>query len=85
MKPLHKWIIFAFYLVVISCKGISSFQLSRQIGVTQKTARFMLQRIREACTHGDDDKRQGGLLAGIVEADELTSTVGRTTSMLVKN
>lgn len=67
--PLHKWI-FAFYLVVTSRKGISSLQLSKQIGVTQKTAWFMLQRIREACKHDDDDKGQGGFLAGIVEADE---------------
>lgn len=67
--PLHKWI-FAFYLVVTSRKGISSLQLSKQLGVTQKTAWFMLQRIREACKHDDDDKGQGGFLAGIVEADE---------------
>lgn len=67
--PLHKWI-FAFYLVVTSRKGISSLQLSKQIGVTQKTAWFMLQRIRESCKHDDDDKGQGGFLSGIVEADE---------------
>lgn len=67
--PLHKWI-FAFYLVVTSRKGISSLQLSKQIGVTQKTAWFMLQRIREAYKHNDDDKGQGDFLAGIVEADE---------------
>lgn len=67
--PLHKWI-FAFYLVVTSRKGISSLQLSKQIGVTQKTAWFMLQRIREACKHDNDDEGQGGFLAGIVEADE---------------
>ncbi len=67
--PLHKWI-FAFYLVMTSGKGISSLQLSKQIGVTQKTAWFMLQRIREACKHNDDDKGQGGFLSGIVEADE---------------
>lgn len=67
--PLHKWI-FVFYLVVTSRKDISSLQLSKQIGVTQKTAWFMLQRIRESCKHDDDDKDQGGFLAGIVEADE---------------
>ena len=46
--------------------GISSLQLSKEIGVTQKTAWFMLQRLREAC--GND--KDLGLLAGIVEADE---------------
>ena len=69
--PLHKWM-FAFYLVVTSRKGISSLQLSKQIGVTQKTAWFMLQHIREACKHDKDKDGEGGLgfLSGIVEADE---------------
>lgn len=42
--PLHKWI-YAMYLLVTSRKGISSLQLHSQIGVTQKTAWFMLQRL----------------------------------------
>jgi transposase-like protein len=46
--PLHKWI-YAMYLLVTSRKGISSLQLAKQIGVTQKSAWFMLQRLREAC------------------------------------
>ena len=46
--PLHKWL-YAMYLLVTSSKGISSLQLSKEIGVTQKTAWFMLQRLREAC------------------------------------
>ena len=62
--PLHKWI-YAMYLVVTARKGISSLQLSKEIGVTQKTAWFMLGRIREAC--GDDT----GKLRGIVEVDEV--------------
>lgn len=45
--PLHKWL-YAIYLVVTARKGISSLQLSKEIGVTQKTAWFMLQRIRAA-------------------------------------
>ena len=61
--PLHKWI-HAMYLVVTARKGISSMQLAKEIGVTQKTAWFMLQRLREACA-GKTDK-----LSGIVEADE---------------
>ena len=64
--PLHKWI-FAIYLAVTARKGISSLQLSKEIGVTQKTAWFMLQRIREACK---DDNGESGFLYGIVEADE---------------
>lgn len=46
--PLHKWI-YAMYLVVMARKSISSIQLSKEIGVTQKTAWFMLGRLREAC------------------------------------
>ena len=61
--PLHKWI-YAVYLVVTARKGISSVQMSKEIGVTQKTAWFMLGRLREACG-GDLDK-----LKGIVEIDE---------------
>lgn len=61
--PLHKWL-YAMYLLVTARKGISSLQLSKQIGVTQKTAWFMLHRLREACG-SDLDK-----LRGIVEIDE---------------
>ena len=62
--PLHKWI-YAMYLTVTARKGISSMQLSKEIGVTQKTAWFMQGRLREAC--GDDT----GMLRGIVEIDEV--------------
>lgn len=61
--PLNKWI-FAMYLLVTARKGISSLQLSKEIGITQKSAWFMLQRLREAC------KEDIFLLGGIVEADE---------------
>jgi transposase-like protein len=53
------------YLLVTSRKGVSSLQLSKELGVTQKTAWFLLHRIRTAC---EDDN--GGSLYGIVEADE---------------
>jgi transposase-like protein len=66
--PLHKWL-YAIYLIVTARKGISSLQLSKELGVTQKTAWFMLQRIREACGN-DDGSDDGSLLRGIVEADE---------------
>ena len=61
--PLHKWL-YAMYLLVTSRKGISSLQLSKEISITQKSAWFVLQRLREACG-GDFDK-----LRGIVEIDE---------------
>ena len=61
--PLHKWL-YAIYLVVTARKGISSLQLSKEIGVTQKTAWFLLGRLREACA-GDLEK-----LRGTIEVDE---------------
>jgi transposase-like protein len=64
--PLHKWV-YSMYLLVTARKGISSMQLAKEIGVTQKTAWFILGRLREACGSpgGPDDK-----LKGIVEIDE---------------
>lgn len=44
--PLRKWFI-VIYLIAANKKGIASHQLARDIKVTQKTAWFMLQRIRE--------------------------------------
>ncbi len=49
--PLHKWI-YAMYLIVTARKSVSSLQMAKEIGITQKSAWFMLHRIREAC--GDD-------------------------------
>ena len=45
--PLLKWL-YAIYLDTTSLKGVASMKLHRDIGVTQKTAWFMQQRIREA-------------------------------------
>ena len=45
--PLRKWA-YAVYLDVTSLKGVSSMKLHRDLGVSQKTAWFMQQRIREA-------------------------------------
>lgn len=62
--PLQKWFI-AIYLLSTSNKGISSVQLAKQVGVTQKTAWFIDHRIREAIK---EDK--GEPLSGAVEVDE---------------
>ena len=62
--PLHKWL-YAMYMVVTARKGISSLQLSKEIGVTQKTAWFVLGRLREGCGRAPDGK-----LSGTVEVDE---------------
>ena len=64
--PFRKWVL-AIYLHMTSLKGVSSMKLHRDIGVTQKTAWFMLQRIREAFKRDDDDEPPMG---GPVEVDE---------------
>ena len=38
--PLHKWV-YAMYLLVTARKGISSLQLGKEIGITQKSAWFV--------------------------------------------
>ena len=62
--PLHKWL-YAMYLMVTARKGISSLQLSKEIGITKKSAWFVLQRLREAC--GNDLT----MLKNVVEVDEM--------------
>lgn len=67
---LDKWL-YAMYLLATARKGISSMQLSKELGITQKSAWFMLQRLREACGNDkNDDDDSNGFLRGIVEADE---------------
>jgi transposase-like protein len=62
---LEKWLPCAWLL--INCKnGISSYEISRDLGVTQKTAWFMLHRVRLAM----QDDLTGGSLSGEVEVDE---------------
>ena len=60
---LEKWLP-ALWLVVNCKNGISSCELARHLGVTQKTAWFMAHRLRFALTEGGS-----GLLNGEVEAD----------------
>ena len=55
----------AIYLVTAHKKGVSSLQLGRDLNLTQKTAWFMLHRIREMIKVNTTDK-----LDGIVEVDE---------------
>jgi len=61
---LQKWFL-GIYIVTSHKKGISSIQLSKDIGITQKSAWFMLQRIRKCFNIEDDSK-----LNGEVEIDE---------------
>lgn len=63
--PIRKWV-YAVYFDVTSLKGVSSMKLHRDIGVCQKTAWFMQQRIREAFANLVFDAE----MVGPVEVDE---------------
>lgn|SRR5882724_6381911 len=62
---LDKWLT-AMWLVASNRNGISSWELHRALGITQKSAWFMLHRIRLAM----QDELTGGSLSGEVEIDE---------------
>ena len=62
--PLRKWYA-GIYLITSHKKGISSCQLSRDLGVTQKTAWYMNHRVRHSLGMEPENK-----LSGIIEADE---------------
>ena len=61
--PLGTWLP-ALYSMTIARKGISSVQLAKELGITQKSAWFLQQRIRAACA----DHRNP--MTGEVEVDE---------------
>jgi transposase-like protein len=62
--PLEKWLA-TIWLLANAKNGVSSYEVHRSIGVTQKTAWFMLQRIRLAMRTGTFEKFKGE-----VEIDE---------------
>lgn len=62
--PLRKWL-HAIFIFTSHKKGISSHQLAKDIGITQKSAWFMLSRIREILK-----EKAPQMLEGVVEADE---------------
>lgn len=65
--PLHKWLL-ATHLLTSSKKGMSSLQISRMLGITYKSAWFMVHRIREGMTPA-----KHGPIGGqnrVVESDE---------------
>ena len=65
--PLDKWLI-AVWLVVNCKNGVSSYEIMRHTEVTQKTAWFMLHRIRLALREGNWEKIDGD--GGPIEVDE---------------
>ncbi len=63
--PLQKWFM-ALYIFSSHKKGISSHQLARDLAVTQKSAWFMLHRLRYAFAHPNFQRA----MSGTVEVDE---------------
>lgn len=63
--PLTKWFL-AMYFVANDKRGISALRLKDEIGVTYKTAWYMLTRIRKAMERRDDSHQ----LEGVVEFDD---------------
>jgi transposase-like protein len=66
--PLRKWLA-AIWLITTHKKGIASTTLSRDIGVTQKTAWFMLHRLRHAARTRSFNRPMGGE-GRAIEVDE---------------
>ncbi len=68
---LHKWVL-ATHLMAASKKGMSAKQIERMLGVTYKTAWFMMHRIREAMSPSDNNEGTDpiGGAGKVVEADE---------------
>lgn len=63
--PLHKWLM-AIYMMTTARKGIPSTQMARELGITQKSAWFLAQRIRETWLAGAGN----GDMGNHVQADE---------------
>ena len=66
--PLNKWLLAAF-LLCASKKGISAHQMHRMLGITYKSAWFMMHRLREAMAPSGKPRPMGGD-GKVVEADE---------------
>ncbi len=70
--PLDKWML-ALWLIVNCKNGVSSYEIAKDVKVTQKSAWFMLHRIREAMSSrrfGFSKIGSGDAGSGAVEADE---------------
>lgn len=63
--PLDKWLV-ALWLIVNSRNGVSSCEIARTLGITQKSAWFMAHRLRFALHQGSFET----MMSGHVEADE---------------
>src|SRR5690606_30972658 len=62
---LDKWLV-ALWVITSAKNGVSSYEISRALGITQKSAWFMMHRLRLVL----QDEHDGGKLSGEVEVDE---------------
>ncbi len=67
--PLKSWLM-AMWMIANCRNGVSSYEISRAIGITQKSAWFMLHRIRLAMKPHEDGTKLGGVDSAAVEVDE---------------
>lgn len=63
--PVSKWLV-VMWLLCNAKNSISSYEIARAIGITQKSAWFMMHRVHAAMNEGTD----GTKLAGVIESDE---------------
>jgi transposase-like protein len=66
--PLNKWLL-ASFLLCASKKGVSAHQMHRMLGITYKSAWFMMHRLREAMKPSGKPASMGGH-GRVIEADE---------------
>jgi len=79
---LKSWLM-AMWMIANCKNGVSSYEIHRALGITQKSAWFMLHRIRLAMKPKQDSTKLGGIGSGAVEVDE--SFVGGKLANMHKN
>ena len=68
--PLQKWLM-AIYMMTTARKGIPSTQMARELGITQKSAWFLAQRIRQSWLKDESvENTEEDKLTGDIEVDE---------------
>lgn len=75
--PLRKWF-YGITLIVTSRRSISSYQLAKELGITQKSAWFIGHRLSAACQNNDH------LLSGFIEMDEMYLRGKKRTYMITR-
>ena len=67
---IDKWLA-CIWLLANAKNGISSYEVHRALGVTQKTGWYMLHRVRKAIEQGGIEKAEMRKFAGLIEADKM--------------